>query len=231
MIEIKYLNVNEVLDIIDNKSGYNFKGKDKDDHLITRKTWNKYVREFKQEKKFNDEMIKGSKRYTKYRYDFVEKIIDYRETLLKQQYNSSRKTTINYEKIATYEMIAEATGTKVDKSIYKEKIPITQYKKIQKYKNSSLVPELTNKEIENVKNNLIEAVIYDLIDMERIIYDTHEHIISGYLHYGNAKPLKMIEDEDGKPLGFQRDSKKYLKQSVIDELINHHKKNNVFFTI
>lgn len=46
-IEIEiYLSKNEILDLIDYKFNYTFKGKDKDDHLISEETWRSYIKQF-----------------------------------------------------------------------------------------------------------------------------------------------------------------------------------------
>jgi len=42
----KYYEIEEVLTLIDKQFDYEFEGQEKDDHLISSKTWNKYFREF-----------------------------------------------------------------------------------------------------------------------------------------------------------------------------------------
>ena len=129
-----FLNVHEILDIIDKQFGYDFEGKDKEDHLISRKTWNKYISEFFEEKTDGhmgsyEDKIKGGNRYAKYREDFVEEVIDFHESRLIKHLNSNRKTTIRHEIINTFEAFASVLYDKVDENIYNKRIPITQYNK------------------------------------------------------------------------------------------------------
>lgn len=233
---MKLLYVSEILDIIDIKFGYEFEGKDKDDHLISNKTWTKYVNEFLEEKedefyktlKEGDEWkkveefiddyktgrIQGKNRFTKYREDFVREVINFRESQLIKQFNSNRKTTVDDEAINTFKTIASALGMEVDKDIYNKRIPITQYKQ----KTEKKLP-ISKEDIESTKENLLQEIIKQLIDMEKFNHDIHQHLISGSLEYGLANPLEMNEDIDGSPLGYRIDAKNYLKESVKSELV------------
>lgn len=219
---MKFLNVNEILDIIDKQFGYEFEGKDKEDHLISNKTWNKYVREFLDEKiDGNKSMVDysnkifGEKRHTKYREDFVKEVINYRNIQLNKQFNSNRKTTVDHETIEAFETIASALDVKVAKEIYNKRIPITQYKKKQEEKFSNV----TKEDIVNMRDKLLQIVIDQLIDMEKINHDVYQSLIFGDLDYGYAYPLEMNEDEDGYPLGFKMDAKNYLKDNIRKELV------------
>lgn len=218
--DMDFLNIHEILDIIDKQFGYDFEGKDKDDHLISRKTWNKYVSEFFEEKTDGymssyEDKIKGGNRYAKYREDFVKKVIDFRKDQLIKQYNSNRKTTVDHKAIKVFETIASTLGVDVDEEVYKKKIPITQYKKQKEER----YRKVTEEEIENKKEELLQIVISQLIDMEKINHDIAHYIVTGSLEYGLADPLEMNEDIDGSPLGYRIDAKNYLKESVKSELI------------
>lgn len=219
---MKFFNVNEILDIIDIQFGYDFEGKDKDDHLISNKTWNKYVREFFEEKLNETEYMSsyenkiiGGNRYAKYREDFVREVINFRENQLIKQFNSNRKTTVDHETIKAFETIASTLGATVEKDIYNKRIPISQYNKKQEER----YPTMTKEDIENVRDGLLKIVIDQLIDMEKLNYDVSEYIVSGSLEFGLVNPLEMIEDIDGYPLGYRIDAKNYLKESVRNELV------------
>lgn len=216
------LNVNEILDIIDKQFGYDFEGKDADDHLISRKTWTKYVREFLDEKvregkdmaEYQNKIVSWN-RYRKYHESFVAEVINFRKSQIKKQFNSNRKTTVDHEAIKAFQTIASTLGVEVEEEIYKKRIPITQYKKQkeERYRN------VTKEEIENKKEELLKIVISQLIDIEKINHDISHYIVSGSLEYGLADPLEMNENIDGSPLGFRIDAKNYLKESVKSELI------------
>lgn len=234
---MKYLYVSEILDIIDKQFGYDFEGKDNDDHLISNKTWIKYVGEFLENiedefyetykkddewekiKEFMEDYkasrIQGKNRFKKYREDLVIEIINFRKSQLINQFNSNRKTTLDYQAIEIFEYIASVLGMEVDKDIYNNRIPITQYKR----KREKKPPTMSKEDIENTKNHLIQEVVNQLIDMEKLNHDVYQYLISGSLEYGFAIPPEMKEDIDGSPLGFRIDTKNYLKESVIKELV------------
>ncbi|MCY7580642.1 MULTISPECIES: hypothetical protein [Bacillus] len=223
---MKFLNVNEILDTIDKQFGYDFGGKERDDHLISKKTWNKYVREFFEEKIYETEYMSsyenkiiGGNRYTKYREDFVTEVIGFRKDQIIKQFNSNRKTTVDHDTIKAFETIASALGLKVEEDIYNKRIPITQYKKKQEER----YPIMTKEDVENVREQLLHIVINQLIDMEKLKYDVSQYLVSGSLEYGFANPLEMVGDKDSYPLGFRIDAKNYLKESIRNELINHCK--------
>lgn len=219
---MKSFKVNEILDIIDKQFGYDFEGKDIDDHLISKKTWNSYVSEFFDEKiSENEDMsdyknkIIGERKHTKYREDFVSEVINFRKNQLIKQFNSNRKTTVDHETIKTFETIASTLAVKVEESFYNKRIPITQYKKQKEER----YPNVTKEEIENIKDQLLQNVISQLIDMEKLNNDVSQYIVSGSLEYGFANPREIIEDIDGSSLGFRIDAKNYLKESIRNELV------------
>ncbi|WP_404354889.1 hypothetical protein LG291_14645 [Cytobacillus firmus] len=119
----------------------------------------------------------------------------------------------------TSETIASAMGVKVEDDIYTKRFPITQYKK----KKEGIYPTMTKEDVENVIDQLLQIVINQLIDMEKLTYDVSKYLVSGSLEYGFANPLEMVGDKDSYPLGFRIDEKNYLKESVRNELINHCK--------
>lgn len=218
---MRYLKVRKVLDIIDKQFGYDFEGKEEDDHLIGKKTWNSYVRAYLLEKvndleymrSYEDKII-GDNRHTEYQEDFVNEVIKFRKTQLIKQFNSNRKTTIDHEAIKAFETIASALDVKYDADV-KKRIPITQYKQ----KQEGRFPIATKEDIEHVRTDLLEIVVNQLIDMEKLNHDVYQHLISGFLDYGFAAPLEMNEDIEAHPLGFRIDAKNYLKESVRNELV------------
>lgn len=105
---------------------------------------------------------------------------------------------------------------KVDENIYNKRIPITQYNKKQQQR----YPKVTKEDIENMREQLLQIVINQLIDMEKLNHDVYQHLISGDLDYGFANPLEAIEDKKGYQLGFRIDAKNYLKESVRNGLVN-----------
>lgn len=219
---MNFFNVNEILDIIDKQFGYDFEEKEKNDHLISKKTWNKYVREFFEEKIYETEYMSsyenkiiGGNRYTKYREDFVTEVIGFRKDQIIKQFNSNRKTTVDHDTIEAFETIASALGLKVEEDIYNRRIPITQYKKKQEER----YPIMTKEDVESVREQLLNIVINQLIDMEKLKYDVFQYLVSGSLEYGFANSLEMVEDIDGYSLGFRIDAKNYLKESVRTELV------------
>lgn len=222
VIRMELLNVNEVLDIIDKQYGYDFEGKDKDDHLIGKKTWNKYVKEFFDKKiKENGDIscyenkIIGETRHTKYQRDFINEVISFQERQLIKQFNSNRKTTVDNENIKVFETIASTLGVKVEQDIYNKRIPITQYRKKQEER----YPNITKEDIEKVRDDLLQIVINQLIDIDKLNHDVSQYIISGSLEYGFAEPLEMLEDKDGYSIGLRIDAKNYLKERVRNELL------------
>ena len=218
---MEYLNVNEVLDVIDKQFGYDFENKDKDDHLISKKTWNKYVREFCKNKinqtqyvKSLENQIIGAYKHTKYREDFVKKVIEFREKQLIKQFNSNRKTTINYARIKAIETIASALDIEVEEDIYNSRIPITQYEKDQEGK----YPNITKRHIENIRGDILQTVIEQLIDMPRFNKDVYRYIISTSLNYVISNPSKIIEYKQDNTFKYKIDAKNYLKKEVIKKL-------------
>ncbi|MBK5458799.1 hypothetical protein [Peribacillus sp. TH27] len=105
---------------------------------------------------------------------------------------------------------------KVEEDVYNKRIPITQYNKKQEER----YPTMTKEDVENVRDQLLQIVINQLIDMERLNYEVSQYLVSGSLEYGFANPLEMIGDIGGYPLGFRIDTKNYLKESVRNELVN-----------
>jgi len=220
VLQLNYLKINEILDKIDEEFGYNFLGKDNDDHLISRKTWNKYVTEFFNEKIdqnvdmtiYNDKII-GERRHTKYHKSFVKEVIDNKHEQLVKQYNSNRKTMIDTKTIQMFEKFASVLNVEVDNKIYNKRIPITKFKKMQEED-----IEITKEDIKKGKEFLFDIIIDQLIDIEKIKYDIKDHILNNNLHYGYVHPLKLIENEDGSKAGFEIDAKNYLKESVKKEI-------------
>ncbi|GAB2541455.1 hypothetical protein [Gracilibacillus alcaliphilus] len=78
---------------------------------------------------------------------------------------------------------------------------------------------MTKEDAVNMRNELLQIVIDQLIDMEKINHDVYQSLISGDLDYGYAYPLEMNEDIDGYPVGFKKDAKNYLKDSIRKELV------------
>lgn len=219
---MKFLKVEEVLDIIDIRFKYNFEGKEDKDHLISNKTWTNYVIEFLEEKidknedvKIYEDKITGEKSGTKYREDFVEEVIEYRKKRLKKHLNTDKKTMIDYETIQMFENIASSMNLEMDKDIYNKRIIKTKHEKMEKEKH----PEITKEDMKDGRDKLINIIVDQLIDFEKIDYDIREHRLSNFLHYGYADPLDMMENEDGSQAGFKIDAKNYLKESVKKEII------------
>lgn len=238
----KYYGKEEILTLIDKRFGYEFEGKEKDDHLISSKAWNKYYRDFfeaKEDKLYEtlkhdewdkiDSLIddeknrrtKSNNRYKKYREDLVEEIIAFHEKQLIDQRNGNRKTTIDHYAIKMFEHFAEVLGTKVDESIYEKRIPKTKYNKMM----NERIPSPTKKEIMEKKEQLVNIIFEQLIDEDKFNDDIQEHFISNNLIHGLTTPLKAIEDE-GEWLGFQIDAKNYLKENVKQEIINDIKESS-----
>lgn len=235
----KYYNKEEILTLIDKRFGYEFEGKEKDDHLISPKAWNKYYRDFfeaKEDKLYGtlkhdewdkiDSLIddeknrrtKSNNRYKKYREDLVEDIIAFREKQLIDQRNGNRKTTIDHHAIKMFEHFAEVLGTKVDENIYKKRIPKTKYNKMK----NERIPAPTKEEIMKKKEQLVNIIFEQLIDEDKFNDDIQEHFMSNNLIHGVTNPLEAIEDGEGL-LGFQIDAKNYIKENVKREILNNIK--------
>lgn len=232
----EYYKIEEILTLIDKRFEYEFEGKEKDDHLISSKTWNKYFREFfeaeedrlyetlkhnewdKIDSLINEEKkrrTKSDNRHKKYRADLVDEIIKFHEKQLIEQRNGNRKTTIDHHTIQIFENFAEVLGTKVDKSIYEKRIPKTKYNKMKNQR----IPIPSKEEIREKKEELLNIIFEQLIDKEKFNNDIQEHFMSNNLIHGLANPLEGIEDK-GEFLGFKIDAKNYLKDNVKHEIIN-----------
>ncbi|WP_062196912.1 hypothetical protein [Massilibacterium senegalense] len=217
-----YLSKNEILDLIDYKFNYTFEGKDKNDHLISEETWRSYVKQFydKKEDEGKDisiyyKKLRGGNKNRTYRLDFVEEIIEFRSVQLNNQYNSNRKTMIDYDWINLNKALMGWSDDEVPKSIYDKRVIITEYE----LRKENRFSEITDEDKEKVRGYFIDILIDDLIDMQKLKTDIEEWALNGELIYGYADPLEMIEDDEG-PIGFRIDRKKYLKDSVIYEIKN-----------
>src|SRR5699024_6792864 len=113
-------------------------GKDNDDHLISRKTWNKYVTEFFNEKIdqnvdmtiYNDKII-GERRHTKYHKSFVKEVIDNKHEQLVKQYNSNRKTMNDTKNIKKKKIKIKKKNRKKKKILKKKVIKKKKKKKLK----------------------------------------------------------------------------------------------------
>lgn len=213
---MKLLNVYEVLDIIDKQLGYDFEGKEKDDHLISNKTWNSYVREYLEVRvkdpeymRSYEEKIIGNNRHTKYREDFVAEVITFHEKQLIKQFNSNRKTTVDHELIKSFEILASALGLKVDEKIYNKRIPLTQYMKKQERK----YPVPSKEGIENTRKELLCLIVDQLIDMEKVNHDVYQLLISNTVDYGFVYNPKAVEGKGNYFQEYSIDARKYLKET------------------
>ncbi|MFK3988367.1 hypothetical protein [Exiguobacterium mexicanum] len=206
---MKSLNINEVLDMIDKRFGYEFSGKDKTEHLISRQTWTSYVIDYLDINQCSSS-IEGERRHTRYPLEIVEAVISFKEELLIKQLNSNRKTIKNKRKISMEEAFAAIAGEEVDPKIYAEKI----FKKQNEQIEAAMYPVPSEEDIQNTKDSLLEIIIDQLIDVEKINYDVKQQLISGSLHHGLATPLESIEDQDGNVLGFKIDATNYLKHEI-----------------
>lgn len=217
-----YLNSSEILDLIDYKFNYRFEGKDKDDHLITSDTWRSYVKQF-YDKKEDDgkdisvyyEKLRGGNKNRTYQLDFVEEIIEFRSEQLKKQFNSNRKTMIDKDWVNLNKVLMGWTDDEVPESIYDKRVIITEHE----HRKESRFHEITEEEKELAKKHFINAIVDELIDKKKLEEDIEEWAINGELIHGYAEPLEMVEDDAG-PIGFRIDRKKYLKNSVINEIKN-----------
>ncbi|MFB7036602.1 hypothetical protein ACFCVS_19095 [Bacillus altitudinis] len=217
-----YLNKNEILDLIDYRFNYTFEGKDKNDHLISEETWRSYVKQFYDKKEdegkdisIYDKKLRGGNKNRTYRLDFVEEIIEFRSVQLNNQFNSNRKTIIDYDWVNLNKALMGWSDDEVPKSIYDKRVIITEYE----LKKENKFPEITEEDKEKVRGYFIDALIDDLIDKKKLQMDIEQWALNGELIYGYADPLEMIEDDEG-PIGFRIDRKKYLKDSIINEIKN-----------
>lgn len=217
-----FLSSDQILDLIDYKFNYIFEGKDKNDHLIKGETWRSYVKQF-YDKKVGEgkdisiyyKKLRGGNKNRTYRLDFIEEIIEFRSVQLNNQFNSNRKTMIDYDWVNLNKALMGWADDEVPKSIYDKRVIITEYE----LRKENRFPEITDEDKEKVRGYFIDTLIDDLIDKKKLKTDIEEWVLNGELIYGYADPLEMIEDDEG-PIGFRIDRKKYLKDSVINEIKN-----------
>lgn len=235
----KYYEIGEILTIIDKRFGYEFEGKDEDDHLIASETWNKYFREFfeaEEDRLYEtlnhdewdkiDSIIEDKRnrrtrnrnKYKKYREDLVEEIISFREENLVKQFNSNRKMTIDHHAIKIFENFAEILDLKVDPSIYEKKIPKTKYFKMK----NERIPIPSKEEMREKKEELLQIIFEQLIDKEKFNDDIQEFFMNNSLIHGYTDPFVAIEI-NGELLGFKIDATNYLKDNIINEIIHKPK--------
>lgn len=218
----EYLTANEVLHLIDFKFNYTFEGKDEDDHLVTADTWRSYLRQFYEEKEDEGkdisayyDKLRGGNKNRKYHIDFVEEIIEFRSDRIKKLFNSDRKTMIDKDWVNLNKVLMGWSDKEVPKSVYDKRVIITEYA----LRKENRFPTITEEEKVRVKEQFINALVDELFDKEKINEDVEEWITKGELIHGYAEPFEMIEDDEG-PIGFRLDRKKYLKNSVINEIKN-----------
>lgn len=213
-----FLNINEILNLIDERFNYTFEGKKPDDHLIRNETWHKYVDRFFRGINVEDEIVyrdkwKGARKNKRYPSDFVEEVIEFSSELLIKQYNSNRKTMIDIDWVNLNKALMGWKDDEVPKSVYEKRVIITEYQSREKNR----YPKITKGDIDKVKTFFIEEIIKDLIDENKLEEDILQWVTNSELIYGYVQPLEMIDDEEG-PLGFKVDRKRYLKDSVINDI-------------
>lgn len=213
-----FLSINEILSLIDERFNYTFEGKELNDHLISNEAWHRYVHRFFKSIKPEEEDVYrskwiGARKNKRYPSDFVEDVIEFSSGLLVKQYNSNRKTMIDIDWVNLNKALMGWKDNEVPKSVYEKRVIITEYKAREKNR----YPKITKGDIDKVKAFFIEEIIKDLIDENKLEEDILQWVTNSELIYGYAHPLEMIEDEEG-PLGFKVDRKRYLKDSVINDI-------------
>lgn len=231
---MKYYSVDEILEEINIRFGYEFEGREQGDNLITRKTWNKYFERFFEG--LEDELyaalnvdeldeidnmiseakssrVKNKNKHKKYREDLVNEIIQFNSKRLTKQLNSQRVLITNTSMIKAYEALAKAETKKVDNSIYDMKIFKSKAKAIE----MGGMPEITTEEIQNKKEELINIIFDQLIDEEKVNDDVWELLISNSVIHGSFETHEANEGQV-ESSGAKIDAKKYLKDTVQKDL-------------
>lgn len=191
---MEYLNIREIMTYIDDKYDYIFKGKSENDNLISKKTWNKYVSEYLEIENENeaivDEIIGGGKG-TKYKKDFVEKIIKRNHEFLKKQRWSNRKTVPDLKEYKIYKMLDVKEENIPDKVKNKRMIK-TQFNLIEE----SRYPVIKKEDVEKMMKQILDDVLY----MDEVKNLAISILLNGAGNHFEHK--KLIKNVDGISLLF-----------------------------